>query len=164
MRGRLGHLRDRVARGSPVLQLSTKLWDDAVTKLSKDADHTPLYAAPGIKRYTVGVFADHRVDNNSIAGQTFINDPRRQRRTLDSLFFAGFAGALFTFDHPHKVLRRLDIELLRSFVADDDSFFATLTADTLSGTAGNDLFFSGQLGWQLLPAGMFACRRRFQWQ
>jgi predicted dinucleotide-binding enzyme len=41
---------------------------------------------------------------------------------------------------------RLDIELLRSFVADDRRFFTTLTADTLIGSAGNDLFFSGQLG------------------
>jgi predicted dinucleotide-binding enzyme len=41
---------------------------------------------------------------------------------------------------------RLDIELLRSFVADDRRLFTTLTADTLIGSAGNDLFFSGQLG------------------
>jgi hypothetical protein len=76
----------------------------------------------------------------------FIDDPGRQGRTLDSLLFACFGGAFFTFDHPHKVLSRLDIELLRSFVADDDRFFTALTADALIGSAGNDLLFPGQLG------------------
>jgi len=52
--------------------------------------------------------------------------------TAYPLFFGSFAGALFTFNYPHKVLRRLHIELLRSFVADDESFFAALTADALS--------------------------------
>jgi hypothetical protein len=33
--------------------------------------------------------------------------------------------------------------LLRSFVADHRRFFAALTADTLIGSAGNDLFFPG---------------------
>jgi hypothetical protein len=122
------------------------------------------YRTLAIDRYMVGIFADHRVNNDSIAGQAFINDPRRQGRTVDSPFFASFAGTLFTFGYPHKVSSRLDIELLRSFVANHRRAFAIVTADTLLGSAGNDLFFSGQLGWQLLPAGMFACRRRFQWQ
>src|SRR5215471_3781028 len=112
----------------------------------------------------VGIFAHDRVNNDPIAGQAFIDDPRRQRRTLDSLFFASFAGALFTLGYPHKVLSRLDIELLRALVADHHRLFTTVTADTLIGSAGNDLFFPGQLGWQLLPTGMFACRRRSQWQ
>jgi hypothetical protein len=112
----------------------------------------------------VGILAHDRVDNDSIAGQAFIDNPRRQRRTLDSLFFASFAGALLTFDHPHKVFGRFDVELFRSFVADQRCFFATLTADASFWCASNDLFFPGQMGWQLLPAGMFACRGRFEWQ
>jgi hypothetical protein len=103
----------------------------------------------------VGIFAKDRVNDDSIAGQAFIDDPRRQRRTLHSLFFASFAGALLAFGHPHKVLRWLDIELLRRFVADDDSFFAAFTADALIKSAGNDLLFPGQSGRQLLSAGMF---------
>jgi hypothetical protein len=33
--------------------------------------------------------------------------------------------------------------LFRTFIADDDSFFAALTSDTLLGSAGNDLLFPG---------------------
>ena len=52
----------------------------------------------------------------------------------------------------------------RGSLSVDQPFPHSLTADTLIGGAGNDLFFPGQLGWQLLSAGMLACRRRFQWQ
>jgi hypothetical protein len=61
-----------------------------------------IYAGSGIEWNMVGIFADDRVNDDSIAGQAFIDDPRRQGRTLHSLFFASFAGALLTFGHPPK--------------------------------------------------------------
>jgi hypothetical protein len=85
------------------------------------------------------VLAHYRVDHQPITGQAFVNDPGRQRRTLHSLFFAPFTDSLLAFGHLYKVFGRLDIELFRSLVADDDSFFAALAADALIGCAGDDL-------------------------
>jgi len=43
----------------------------------------------------VGIFADYRIDDHPITGQTFLDDPNRQRRAFNALFFTGFAGTLF---------------------------------------------------------------------
>src|SRR5271166_3579740 len=47
-----------------------------------------------------------------------------------SLFFACFASTFLALGHSHKVFSRLDIELLRSFVADHRRFFTALTAES----------------------------------
>jgi hypothetical protein len=51
----------------------------------------------------VGIFADHRINDDSITGQTFLNDPSRRRRALNALFFASFAGTLFTLGHHYEI-------------------------------------------------------------
>jgi hypothetical protein len=50
----------------------------------------------------------------------------------------------------------LDIELLTLLVTDDNGLFATVAADALFRSTGNDLFGPRQIRWQLLPARMFA--------
>src|ERR1700687_1610112 len=103
----------------------------------------------------VSIFADHRIDYHPITGQTFLDNPWRQRCTLDSLLFTSFAGTLLAFGHPHEVFSRFDIELLSSLVADQCSLFATLAADALLRGTSNDLFSPGQIVRQFLPARMF---------
>jgi len=103
------------------------------------------------------VFADYRINHQPITGQAFIDDPARQRRTLDSLLFAAFTGSLLAFGHQHEVFGPFDIQLLRSLVADHARFFATLAADALVGCAGDDLFDPRQINWQLLATGMDVC-------
>jgi hypothetical protein len=86
--------------------------------VSKYCDHHPLYAAPGIKWHVIGIFADHRIDNDPITGQGFLNDPNRRRRALNALFFTVFAGTLFALSHHHEVFGRFHIELLALLVTD----------------------------------------------
>ena len=47
-----------------------------------------------VERHVIGIFADHRIDHHPITGQAFVDDPGRQRRALNSLFFASFTGTL----------------------------------------------------------------------
>src|ERR1700747_1715707 len=96
----------------------------------------------------VCIFTYHRIDHHPIAGQTFLYNPQRQWRTLDSLLFTGFTGSLLPLSPPHEVFSRFDIELLSSLVADDGRLLATLAADALLRAAGNDLFCPRQLRWQ----------------
>jgi len=57
----------------------------------------------------IGILADHRINNDPITGQAFVDDPPRQRRTLDPLFLTRLAGAFLAFDHPHKMFGRLNM-------------------------------------------------------
>ena len=50
----------------------------------------------------------------------------------------------------------LDIELLRSLVADHSCLFATVATDALFRCASYDLFYPRQIRWQFLAARMFA--------
>ena len=104
----------------------------------------------------VCVFAYYRVDHYPITGQAFVDDPGWQRRRLYPLFFARFTGTFLALGHSYKVFSGLDVKLLGSLIADDDSIFAALTAVALIGGAGHHLFNSWQLCWQLLPARMLA--------
>jgi hypothetical protein len=110
------------------------------------------------------VLAHHRVDHQPITGQALINDPGRQRRTQHALLFAPFTDSLLALGYPYKVFCGFDINLFRTFVADDNSFFAALTAVALIGCEGDDLFDSWQLRRQLLPTGMLArfLKRQFK--
>src|SRR5262249_37992586 len=76
-----------------------------------------LDCALPIERQVIQVFAYHRVDHYPIAGPTLLDNPWRQRRTPDSLFFTSFTGALLALSHPHEVLGRFDIELGRGLNA-----------------------------------------------
>ena len=114
--------------------------------------------ALAIERHMVSVFADHCVDDHPIAGQTFLDNPWRQRRGLDSLLFTSFTGSFLAFGHPHEVFRRFDIELLGRLVTDLNGLLATVAADALFRGASNDLFDSGQIRRQFLPARMRAHR------
>jgi hypothetical protein len=98
------------------------------------------------------------VDYHSIAGQSLFDDTYRQRRTLYPLLFTAFTGPLLAFDHPHEVFGRLDIQLLTLLIPNDDRLSAAVAADTLFGRTCDNLLFSRQFLWQLLPARMFASR------
>ena len=109
----------------------------------------------------VCIFTYHRINHHPIAGQTFLDNPRGQRRTLDSLLLTGFTGSLLALSHPHEVFSRFDIELLSSLVADDGRLLAALAADALLRATSNDLLCPRQMRWQLLPTRMFAdCSER----
>src|SRR5690349_21239913 len=64
------------------------------------------------QREVVRVLTHHRVDDHPIAGQTLLDDARRQRRALHALLLTNFAGALFALGHHHHVLGRFDVQLL----------------------------------------------------
>jgi hypothetical protein len=49
-----------------------------------------------IERQVIQIFAYHRVDHHSIAGQTFLDNPWGQRRTPDSFFFTSSFSRLVT--------------------------------------------------------------------
>ena len=104
----------------------------------------------------IRIFADHRIDYHPISGQTFLDDPWWQRRTLDSLLFTSFTSPLLAFDHSHEVLSRFDIKLFSRLVADQRSLFATLAANALLWGTSNDLFSPGQIARQFLTTRMFA--------
>jgi hypothetical protein len=55
--------------------------------------------ALSVERNMLSVFTDHRVNDNPITGQAFVDDPGWQRRGLDSLFFASLTGALTAEDY-----------------------------------------------------------------
>jgi hypothetical protein len=52
----------------------------------------------------VGILSHDRINNDPITSQAFIDDPRRQRRTLNSVFFRSFAGAFLALGYPYKYL------------------------------------------------------------
>jgi hypothetical protein len=75
------------------------------------------------------------------------------------VLLTGLAGALFALGHHHKVLGRLDLQVLALLIADDVGRPAALAADALFGRASDDPFDPGQMGRQLLPARVRARRR-----
>jgi hypothetical protein len=78
----------------------------------------------------IQIFAYHRVDHYPIAGQTFLDNTWRQRRTPDSLFFTSFTGARLALGHPHEILSRFDTELFRRLVADRSKVFESKSGST----------------------------------
>jgi hypothetical protein len=80
------------------------------------------------------------------------------------LLLTGGAGALFALGHHHKVLGRLNLQLLALFIAEEAGGLTALAADALLGRAGDHPFDAGQMGRQFLPARMrrarFLGRRR----
>ena len=114
-----------------------------------------------IERQVIGILADHRIDDDPITSQTFLDDPNRCRCTCNALFFTPFAGALFALGHHHEVFGRLHIELLARLVADHSGFFSALSANTLLRGAGDDLFDARQVRGQFLTARMLA--RVLEW-
>src|ERR1700730_17302193 len=102
----------------------------------------------------VAVFAHDCVNDHLVTDQAFLNDTRRSRGGPDSLFFATFAGTLFSLGHQHEVFGRFNIELLAGLVTYQIFVPSALGADTLLWRAGDDFFHSRQVCRQFLTPRM----------
>src|SRR5580692_798272 len=107
-----------------------------------------------MKGGVIAILADDRVDDDTVTGQTLLNDPWWQRGRDHPEFLTRPASPLLSLRDQHEILRWLHIQLGTLFVADHHRFFSAAFAYALIRCAGQNPLNARKINRQLLATRM----------